>query len=287
MEKQLKQQSLCVIGLGLIGGSLAYECKENSIVHHVIGVDNNLNHTEKALSLGLVDQVLTFTDAIAQSDMIALAIPVSDIIQILPKVLDLMKSHQVVFDLGSTKESIIQAVSMHENSSRFIPAHPMAGTEFSGPNAAMLNLFADQACIICDSPKQNLSARNRVEELFEALRMKVISMSAKEHDMHVAYVSHIAHITSFVLASTVLEKEKSTKTIFDLASGGFRSTVRLAKSPSSMWLPIFKENKENVLEVLDTYLEEMKAFKEMIENDDDNGLIKKMEQGNQIKKILG
>ncbi len=287
MEEQISNKVLCVIGLGLIGGSLAYQCKENDLFKKVIGVDVNPAHSKKAIELGLVHETKGLEQAVSKADIIALAVPVSEIILLLPQILDLMNDQQIIFDLGSTKESILKVASKHKNGSRFIPAHPMAGTEFSGPEAAFLGLFTDQVCIICNAEHQDLVARKTVETLFGSLDMKLISMNAKEHDMHVAYVSHISHITSFVLATTVLEKEKSTKAIFDLASGGFRSTVRLAKSPPSMWLPIFKENKDNVLEVLDTYLAQMKSFRDAIENGDDEALISSMQQGNEIKKVLG
>ena len=287
MEGKLKDKTLCVIGLGLIGGSLALESKNKNLFKNIIGVDNNESHVEEALELKLIDEVIPFDEAIAKADIIALAIPVTAIIKVLPRILDKIQNNQVVFDLGSTKESILKIADNHPNGNRFIPAHPMAGTEYSGPQAAKTGLYEGKVCIICESKKQDESARMIVESLFEKLDMQLVTMNAEAHDTHVAYVSHISHITSFVLATTVLEKEKSTKAIFDLASGGFRSTVRLAKSPPTMWLPIFKENKDNILEVLDTYLEQMQSFREMINNDDEEGLLEKMKQGNEIRKILG
>ncbi len=275
-----------IIGLGLIGGSLALELKKRKFASTIIGVDNDLNHCQQAINLGLVDRVEALETAIKGADLIVLAIPVNAIIQLLPSLLTMIESQTVVTDMGSTKQQIIESVEKHPNRAQFVAAHPMAGTEKSGPEAAIYNLYDHKVAIICD---QNHSAPNAVilvEQLFDCLNMRRLYMGAAEHDMHAAYVSHISHISSFVLAQTVLEKEKSTATIFDLASGGFESTVRLAKSSPEMWADIFQQNSTNVIEVLDTYITQLNDFRNKIAEGDFQQLKSNMAYANTIKKIL-
>jgi len=279
--------TLCVVGLGLIGGSLAIDLQRCAFASRVIGVDNNVAHQEEALKLGLVDEIMTVEEAVWLSDLLVLAIPVNAIIKTLPKVLDLVSKDTVVTDVGSTKNPIVEVIKGHSKRSRYVASHPMAGTEYSGPNAAVKNLFQEKVSIICNREDSDKQAVDLVERMYRALYMDLLYMDAKEHDVHAAYVSHISHISSFVLANTVLEKEKSTKTIFDLASGGFQSTVRLAKSSPEMWTPIFMQNSENLLEVLDTYLEQMQEFRDLIAKGDRVKLKECMEQANRIRKVLG
>src|SRR4051812_24171202 len=238
--------TVSIIGVGLIGGSLALALKDKGIATTVIGVDENPVHQQKALGLRLVDENHPLEQAINLSDLVVVAIPVGAVINTLPGILDRV-TRQVVIDVGSTKEGIVEAVKDHPKRDRFVATHPMWGTEFSGPEAAEKNAFINKATVICNREESNAEAVKLVEDMYRNLGMHIMYMNAKDHDLHVAYVSHISHITSFALANTVLEKEKEEDTIFELASAGFESTVRLAKSNPATWTSIFKENKENVL----------------------------------------
>jgi prephenate dehydrogenase len=276
---------LAVIGIGLMGGSLALSLKKKGIVSNVIGVDQNIDHQKQALQLGIVDEVMSLEDAIAASDIIALATPVNVAEKLLPTILNLVNK-QVVFDLGSTKESIVNVANMHSNKGRFVPTHPMWGTEFSGPAAAQSDAFIDKATVICNKTQIDPDALHLIEQLYEQLGMHILYMDAIEHDIHVAYVSHISHITSFALANTVLEKEKESDAIFELASGGFESTVRLAKSNAEMWVPIFMQNKENVLDVLNEHISQLRKFKASLEKENPDYLLELIQNANKIKRIL-
>ena len=276
---------LAVIGIGLIGGSLALSLKKKGFVSNVIGVDNNPNHQAEALRLGIVDEIMTLEDAVKLSDIIAIATPVNIAEQLLPSVLDLV-DQQVVFDLGSTKEAVAQIASAHAKKGRFVPTHPMWGTEFSGPSAAQSDAFENKATVICNKEQVDADALLTVERLYKTLGMHIVSMNATKHDIHVAYVSHISHITSFALANTVLEKEKESDNIFELASGGFDSTVRLAKSNAATWVPIFMQNKENVLDVLNEHISQLRKFKSCLEKENFEYLSDLIENANGIKRIL-
>lgn len=276
---------VAVIGLGLIGGSMAIDLKNRGFADRIIGVDNSQINAEFAKQIGFVDEIQDLDSAVENSDLIILAIPVDATIQVLPKVLDLI-GEQVVTDVCSTKEEILRVVQLHPKRKQFVAAHPMAGTEFSGPWAAKADLFSSKACILCDTDENDENALRVVNEMYETLNMRIIEMDSTDHDIHAAYVSHISHISSFALALTVLEKEKNEKNIFDLASGGFDSTVRLAKSSADMWSPIFNQNKENVLTVLDTYIDQLKDFKEKIENNDLEGVKSKIVEANRIRRVL-
>jgi len=276
---------LAVIGIGLIGGSLALSLKKKGFVSNVIGVDNNPNHQAEALRLGIVDEIMTLEDAVKLSDIIAIATPVNIAEQLLPSVLDLV-DQQVVFDLGSTKEAVAQIASAHAKKGRFVPTHPMWGTEFSGPSAAQSDAFENKATVICNKEQVDADALLTVERLYKTLGMHIVSMDATKHDIHVAYVSHISHITSFALANTVLEKEKESDNIFELASGGFDSTVRLAKSNAATWVPIFMQNKENVLDVLNEHISQLRKFKSCLEKENFEYLSDLIENANGIKRIL-
>ncbi len=276
---------LAVIGIGLIGGSLALSLKKKGFVSNVIGVDNNPDHQAEALRLGIVDEIMTLEDAVKLSDIIAIATPVNIAEKLLPSVLDLV-DQQVVFDLGSTKEAVAQIASAHAKKGRFVPTHPMWGTEFSGPSAAQSDAFENKATVICNKEQVDADALLTVERLYTTLGMHIVSMNATKHDIHVAYVSHISHITSFALANTVLEKEKESDNIFELASGGFDSTVRLAKSNAATWVPIFMQNKENVLDVLNEHISQLRKFKSCLEKENFEYLSDLIENANGIKRIL-
>lgn len=276
---------LAVIGIGLMGGSLALTLKRNGFVSNVIGVDQNTQHQAEALELGLVDEIMTLEDAVRSSDIIAIATPVNIAERLLPTILDLV-DQQVVFDVGSTKESIVNIANGHHKKGRFVPTHPMWGTEFSGPSAAQKEAFSEKATVICNADSVDTDALLQVESLYKSLGMHIVNMDAINHDIHVAYVSHISHITSFALANTVLEKEKESDAIFELASGGFESTVRLAKSNAAMWVPIFMQNKENVLDVLNEHISQLKKFKACLEKENFEYLSDLIENANGIKRIL-
>ena len=276
---------LAVIGIGLMGGSLALTLKRKGFVSNVIGVDSNTKHQAEALELGLVDEIMSLEDAVRLSDIIAIATPVNIAEKLLPTILDLV-DQQVVFDVGSTKESIVNIANGHAKKGRFVPTHPMWGTEFSGPSAAQEDAFLEKATVICNADKVDADALQKVESLYKALGMHIVNMDAIKHDIHVAYVSHISHITSFALANTVLEKEKESDAIFELASGGFESTVRLAKSNAAMWVPIFMQNKENVLDVLNEHISQLKKFKACLEKENFEYLSDLIENANGIKRIL-
>jgi prephenate dehydrogenase len=276
---------LAVIGIGLMGGSLALSLKKKGFVSNVIGVDNNLDHQAEALRLGIVDEIMSLEDAVKLSDIIAIATPVNIAEKLLPSILDLV-DQQIVFDLGSTKEAVAQIASAHAKKGRFVPTHPMWGTEFSGPSAAQSDAFENKATVICNREQVDADALLTVERLYKNLGMHIVSMNATKHDIHVAYVSHISHITSFALANTVLEKEKESDNIFELASGGFDSTVRLAKSNAATWVPIFMQNKENVLDVLNEHITQLKKFKSCLEKENFEYLSDLIENANGIKRIL-
>jgi prephenate dehydrogenase len=276
---------IAIVGLGLIGGSMALMLKQKGFASKVFGVDNQEAHTQKALELGIVDEITDLDTAIASSDLVILSAPVSVCTTLLPLVLDQVK-HQIVLDTGSTKMSLLDAVKGHANRGRYIATHPMWGTEFSGPEAATDQAFTGRANVICNATESDKDALTTVEQLYTLLGMYNVYMEGKDHDVHVAYVSHISHITSFALANTVLEKEREENAIFELASAGFESTVRLAKSSPAMWMPIFKQNKENVLDVLNEHITQLRKFKSCIEKENWAYLTELMEHANKIKDVL-
>ncbi len=279
--------TIAVVGIGLIGGSLMVDLRKRGYADKIIGVDNNVNHQNIAVLCGLVDEIDTLENAIGKSDLIILSTPVSTNCKMLPGILDKIKdSSKVVTDMGSTKGSIAQASKDHPGRGRYVAVHPMAGTEYSGPLAAIGKLFDYKTAIICDKELSDNDALESVEKMLGILNMRKVYMNSSEHDIHVAYVSHISHITSFSLALSVLEKEEQEENILTLAGGGFESTVRLAKSNGETWAPIFLENSVFILEVMDTYIEKMNAFRKMISDNDLEGLKALMEEANKIRKIL-
>ena len=277
--------TVTIIGLGLIGGSLALDLKARRFSDRIIGVDKNKEHREVAMERGLVDEIMPLHSGINQADIIVLAIPVDAIKHVLPTILDYC-THQVVTDMGSSKLEIINSVKNHPNRANYVPFHPMAGTEFSGPQAALTGLFAKKVGIICDMAEINPKALETATSMFMAMNMRLIFMNSEEHDLHAAYVSHISHLTSFALALTVLDKEKDSQSIFNMASGGFDSTVRLAASSSEMWVPVFSQNKENVVKVMDTYIKNMKLLKDSIASDDDKTVEQLIKKANKIQTTL-
>lgn len=276
---------IAIVGIGLIGGSMALVLKEKGFADWIIGVDANPEHQKKAIELQLVDEILPLNEAVVKSDLIILAIPVNAAEKILPDLLDLVNL-QVLMDVGSTKEGLLKSIAQHPKRGRFVATHPMWGTENSGPTAAVSGAFKEKATVICNKEETDADALDLVEKLYAALGMHLVYMNAKAHDVHVAYVSHISHITSFALANTVLEKERGEDNIFELASGGFESTVRLAKSNSDMWVPIFMQNKENVLDVLNEHISQLRKFKSCLEKENFEYLKELIEQANGIKRIL-
>lgn len=274
-----------IIGTGLIGGSFALVLKDKGLATKIIGVDKNEEHQRKALELGLVDEVLEINEAIAESKLIVLAVPVDALDNLLPAILDKIEN-QVVMDMGSTKENVIALVENHPNRKRFVATHPMWGTEYSGPEAAVKTAFSNKAAVICDAKNSDEDALELVINLYQQVGMHLIYMDAADHDLHAAYISHISHITSFALANTVLEKEKEEDAIFELASAGFESTVRLAKSNAAMWVPIFKQNRENVLDVLNEHISQLRKFKSCLEKENYEYLQELIEHANGIRRIL-
>ena len=275
-----------IIGLGLIGGSMAIDLKRRGFAQKVLGVERDSIAAEAAKTIGLVDEVVNYDACIQGADILVVAVPVSAAVKMVPDILDRMSPEQIVIDVCSTKSQVCHATQYHPRRGQFVSTHPMAGTEYSGPWAAQPGLFDGRACIFANSEESNPTALQTIEQLYGVLNMRPIYMNADQHDVHTAYVSHISHVTSFALALTVLDKEKDEKHIFDLASGGFSSTVRLAKSSADMWVPILTQNHDNILQVMDTYIGKMQAFRDAIATYDEEKIREMIDQANKIKKIL-
>jgi prephenate dehydrogenase len=278
--------TITIVGVGLISGSLSLALKEKGLVKHVIGVSRTLASAQKALELGLIDEVLPLIEAVRKSDLIYVAIPVDVTIPVMEEIMAIVTDKQIVVDAGSTKGAMCEALAGHHMRGRFVASHPMWGTEYSGPEAAVKGAFVGRTCVICEKYKSDADAVDAVENMYRELGMKLIYMEAAAHDMHVAYISHISHITSFALANTVLEKEKEEDAIFELASGGFESTVRLAKSSPAMWVPVFMQNRENVLDVLNEHIVQLRKFKSCLERENWEYLTELIEGANDIKRVL-
>ncbi len=279
-----------IIGLGLIGGSMAIDLKRRGFASRVLGVEADTVNAADARKMGLCDEIVSYEDCIERSDIVVVAVPVGTAVGMVCDILDRFQASgnrdKIVIDVCSTKEQINRATHYHPCREQYVSTHPMAGTEYSGPWAAMPNLFDGRACIFANQEESSPKAVKVIEGLYDVLNMRPIYMSASSHDVHTAYVSHISHITSFALALTVLDKEKDEKHIFDLASGGFSSTVRLAKSSADMWVPILSQNHDNVLQVIDTYIDNMKAFRDAIADYDQDKIRTLIEKANKIKKII-
>ena len=279
-------KKLGVIGLGLIGGSMAIDLKRRGFASEVIGVEKDPVAAEAALRIGLADRIESYDDCVKEADIIVVAVPAGSAVKMVCDILGRIGERQIVIDVCSVKEQICQQAKYHPHRARFVSTHPMAGTEYSGPWAAMPNLFDGRACIFADAEESAPWALKEIESMYAVLNMRPLYMGSSAHDLHTAYVSHISHVTSFALALTVLDKEKDEKHIFDLASGGFSSTVRLAKSNADMWVPILGQNRDNVLKVMDTYIEKMSAFREAVASYDEARLRELIEEANRIKKII-
>ena len=274
-----------IIGIGLIGGSMARDLKTIYPENEIYGIDVNEDHLKQALSLGLIDEVKSYDD-LYSADLVVLSIPVDALIEELPNVLDKVSENTLVIDEGSTKKLICEVVEEHPNRRNFLACHPIAGTEFSGPGAAHEGLYQGKTNIICEVEKTAFKLQERALEIFQKMGMRIRYMNPVAHDKHIAYVSHLSHISSFMLGKTVIEKEKNERDIFDMAGSGFESTVRLAKSSPAMWTPIFEQNKENVMEILEAYIHNLKEFRSKLENDDFDGIYDVMDNTNKIKEIL-
>lgn len=277
--------TITIIGTGLIGGSLAITLRENGFATRVLGVDAKQENLDKAIRRRLIDEDVDLDTGIARADIIVLATPVDVMLTLLPTILDRV-DRQVVMDMGSTKLRLLETVKGHPKRGRLVATHPMAGTEYSGPEAAIPNLYDNKTTVFCDVHDSDPDALAQVEALYASIPMRPVYLESREHDLHTAYVSHISHISSFALALTVLEKERDENRIFQLASGGFSSTVRLAKSSPDMWVPIFRQNRDNVLDVLDEHITQLSQFRSLLIKQDFEGFYQKIQEANQIKNIL-
>ncbi|MDG1973762.1 MAG: prephenate dehydrogenase [Flavobacteriaceae bacterium] len=276
---------LGIIGLGLMGGSFALDFKSIYPKSKIFGLDKSKINENRALELGLIDELITL-EQLSKVDVVLVAIPVDKSLEELPKILNSVHKDTLVFDVGSTKLPICEALLNHPNRKNFLATHPMAGTEFSGPNAAVEGLYLNKNNIVCDIEKTNPKIYKKALRIFKMLNMNIIKMDSKSHDVHVAYVSHLSHISSFMLGKTVIEKEKNEKNIFDLAGSGFESTVRLAKSSPATWTPIFLQNKNNLVLAINEYISNLNQIKEMIEENNYSTLSSILNNTNRIKQIL-
>ena len=274
-----------IIGLGLIGGSMAKDLRKSKFATELIGIDVNETHAKKAVEIGLVDRIESLEDGIKNTDIVILAIPVDKELKILCKILDEISDNTTVIDLGSTKKTIVDSVKNHPKRRNFVPAHPMSGTENSGPNAAIENLFKGKITILCDQQDSGPQHVALVEKMFQTLGMDIAYMTADEQDHSTAFVSHLPHAAAYALANAVQSKE-DRNIIFDLASGGFRSTVRLAKSSGTMWHPIFQQNRNYVVESLDVYIKHLQEFRDCLKSEDDDKLRDLISNANKIRGIL-
>jgi prephenate dehydrogenase len=278
-------KNIYMIGVGLIGGSFAIDIKKNNpkaIIHGISRKEETLN---KALELKLIDKKATLED-LKNADLVIVSIPVDATVKLLPTILDKISETGLVVDAGSTKEAICKVVEHHPKRRNFLACHPIAGTEKSGPTAAISGLYAGKTNIICEVEKTTFKLQEKALQLFTDIGMRIRYMDPISHDKHIAYVSHLSHISAFMLGKTVINKAKNERDIFDMAGSGFESTVRLAKSSPAMWTPIFKQNKENVIETLEAYINNLQHFKELMQDDKFSEIFNEMENTNHIKQIL-
>jgi len=283
----MESKKVGIIGIGLIGGSIAKALRTSGWASELIGIEANPAHAVKALSLRLVNQVLPLAEAVERVDVFVCATPVDILVQIIPQVLDLLKPGQIVIEVGSTKTPVYEALKNHPKRAQFVSTHPMAGTEFSGPEAAVEGLFTGKRGVICDKELSDPEAAATIESLYrDGLGMNLIYMNSIDHDVHTAYISHISHICSFALANTVLEKEKNEERIFELASTGFESTVRLAKSSPETWSQIFHQNQDNLMDVLDEYINTLLKYKGLMLSGSYDKLKDELSKANDIGRIL-
>ncbi|MCG2460549.1 prephenate dehydrogenase [Flavobacteriaceae bacterium F89] len=277
--------NLFVIGIGLIGGSMAKDIKRLRPEVAIYGIDTSPAHLKEAMALGIIDNKSTYSD-LPKADMVIVTIPVDVLVAELPKILDAVKDDAVVIDAGSTKSLLCKTVEDHPKRRNFLACHPIAGTEYSGPSAAIEGLFQGKTNIICEVEKTAFKLQERALEFFQQLGMRIRYMNPEAHDRHIAYVSHLSHISSFMLGKTVIDKERNERDIFDMAGSGFESTVRLAKSSPAMWTPIFKQNKQNVVETLEEYIQNLEEFKRMLIADEYGAIYDEMNNTNKIREIL-
>ncbi|MFM2230138.1 MAG: hypothetical protein RL607_1396 [Bacteroidota bacterium] len=277
--------NIVVIGIGLIGGSMARDMRQIWDQAQISGIDAQSDHVAKAIELGIVDREGSW-DALSEASIVIVSVPVDKALDVVPNVLNLVGENTLVLDVGSTKQPLCEAVQHHPNRRNFLATHPIAGTEFSGPTAALQGLFEGKTNIICEVEKTAFGLQERAMELFRKLGMRIRYMDPQAHDKHIAYVSHLSHISSFMLGKTVIEKEQDERDIFDMAGSGFESTVRLAKSSPDMWTPIFGQNKVNVLATLEEYIRNLSRFRELLETDQYEALYQEMQHTNRIKEIL-
>ena len=278
-------KNIYVIGVGLIGGSLALDIKKLNPNVTIYGIDSKSEHLDEALAEDVIEYKAELKD-IEKADLVILSIPVDSAVKQLPNILDLVSDDALVMDVGSTKYDICKAVENHPKRRNFLATHPISGTEFSGPKAAIYNLFKNKTNIICEVEETTFKLQEKALKLFTDVGMRIRYMKPQSHDKHIAYMSHLSHISSFMLGKTVIEKEKNEKDIFDMAGSGFESTVRLAKSSPEMWTPIFEQNKSNVIETLEEYINNLTHFKELMELDDFDAIYNEMKNTNYIKQIL-
>jgi len=278
-------KSVSIIGVGLIGGSWALALKKHFSDITILGVDNNQSHLEEALRSGLIDKAVDL-DAAAQSDLVFVSIPVGAASEVIFSLLDKVGEHTLVMDAGSTKSALCKSINEHPNRSHFLAAHPIAGTEFSGPTAAKPDLFDGKLMILCEIEKTAIRLQENILTAFQKIGMRLRYMDPESHDKHVAFVSHLSHVSSFMLGKTVMDKEVDDRNIFDLAGSGFASTVRLAKSSPEMWGSIFLQNREHLSHTLEAYISNLQKFKTLIDNEDLDALISEMKRINAIEKIL-
>ncbi|MCI2228870.1 prephenate dehydrogenase [Polaribacter sp. MSW13] len=278
-------KNIYMIGVGLIGGSFAIDIKKNNPDVVIYGIDKNEKHLEEALELGVI-QEKAILDDLEKADLVIVSIPVDATVKLLPTILDKISDNSLVIDAGSTKNAICKAVEHHPKRRNFLAAHPIAGTENSGPTAAISGLYVGKTNIICEVEKTTFKLQEMALKLFMDIGMRIRYMDPVSHDKHIAYVSHLSHISSFMLGKTVIEKAKNERDIFDMAGSGFASTVRLAKSSPAMWTPIFKQNKENVIETLEEYINNLQQFKELMQQDNFSDIFNEMESTNYITQIL-
>ena len=274
-----------IIGTGLIGGSFALDIQKEYPEAVIYGVDLNAQHIKEALEYGVIHEEASFED-LQNADVVFLTIPVDVALSVLPKVLDIIQDNALVIDVGSTKQRICEVVKEHPKRRNFLAAHPIAGTEFSGPKAALRGLYKQKTNIICEVEKTAFKLQEKALDIFSKIGMRIRYMDAVSHDKHIAYVSHLSHISSFMLGKTVIDKEKNERDIFDMAGSGFESTVRLAKSYPAMWTPIFEQNKENIVETLDEYIGNLKQFKKLMEEHKFDQVYEEMQKINHIATIL-
>lgn len=278
--------TISIVGIGLIGGSMAIDLKERGFAQRIIGADARQENLDKAVRRRLIDEDMPLPEAIAAADIILISVPVGAMVNLLPALLDQLHEHQVVIEVGSTKSQLLAGLRHHPRRGRLVSTHPMAGTEYSGPEAAIPNLFDGKCTVFCEAERSDPDALALAERLYTALNMRIVHLGAEEHDVHTAYVSHISHISSFALALTVLAKEKDEQRIFELASSGFSSTVRLAKSSPDMWAPIFSQNRDNLLDVLDEYINTLSRFRSLLIKKDFDSFHGMMQEANQIRRII-